>query len=190
MSNEEAKSLVKEKAGRLDVVIANAGIFHAYGPAYKASEEELREHFEVNVIGTFVLFKAALPLLKSSRSSGSAPPKFVAMTSQGGGLERGASALFGTAVYGISKAALNYMIRKLYYEHEKDGLVMFPICPGHVATDMSAFAVEHEPALGASLSEFKTVDETAPMLLKVIDNATQESAGGQFLNFDGAKNPW
>ena len=36
----------------------------------------------------------------------------------------------------------------------------------------------------------KTVDETAPQLLRVIDNATRESEGGQFMNFDGKKNAY
>ncbi|EIN06098.1 NAD(P)-binding protein [Punctularia strigosozonata HHB-11173 SS5] len=186
--NEEAISFVKEKAGRLDVVIANAGISLAPGPAYQASEEDLRKHFEVNVVGTFVLFKAALPLLQASKSSGSAPPKFVAVSSQLGGLNFGASLPVLTTPYGISKAAENYLGRKLNFEHEKDGLVVFPICPGLVYTDMTKASIEKgETAPGV---EFKTADDTAAFLLKVIDNATRENEGGQFLNYDGAKNPW
>ncbi|EIN06060.1 NAD(P)-binding protein [Punctularia strigosozonata HHB-11173 SS5] len=186
--NEEAISFIREKAGRLDVVIANAGINYAYGPLYKAAEEDLRTHFEVNVVGTFVLFKAALPLLKASSASGSAPPKFVAVSSHGGSLERGASAPFDMAPYGISKAALNYLVRKLHYEHEKDRLVAFPISPGPVTTDMGSYGVEHDA--GIRNLDFKTVDEIAAPLLKVIGNATRESEGGHFLNFDGAKIPW
>ncbi|EIN06082.1 NAD(P)-binding protein [Punctularia strigosozonata HHB-11173 SS5] len=186
--NEEAISFVKEKAGRLDVVIANAGVNLSVGPAYQSSEEDLRKTFDVNVVGTFVLFKAALPLLQASKSSGSAPPKFVAVSSQAGGIDFGASLPFQSTPYGVSKAAENYLIRKLHFEHEKDGLVIFPICPGAVETDMAKFSAERDEAVRSM--QFKTVDDTAALLLKVIDNATRENEGGQFLNFDGAKNPW
>ncbi|EIN06061.1 NAD(P)-binding protein [Punctularia strigosozonata HHB-11173 SS5] len=207
--SEAAISFIRDKAGRLDVVIANAAICLAYGPAYKASEDDLRQHFEVrngldtslftdaalisvspevNVIGTFVLFKAALPLLKASSASESAPPKFVAVSSLAGGLERGASGPFEMTPYAISKAAENFLARKLHFEHEKDGLVVFPICPGLVDTDMANYGAERDE--GVRSRKFKTVDDTAALLLKVIDRATQENEGGQFMSFDGTKIPW
>ncbi|EIN06059.1 NAD(P)-binding protein [Punctularia strigosozonata HHB-11173 SS5] len=182
--NEEAVALIKEKAGHLDVVIANAGINQSWAPLFNTTEDSLRKHFEVNVVGTLVLFKAALPLLKAS----SAASKFIMISSQGGGLERGAAMPFDIGAYGISKAAENYLARKLHFEHANDGLVVFPICPGAVDTDMGQFAAEHDERMRAT--PYKTVDETAVHLLNVIDNATREHEGGQFMNFDGVKNPW
>jgi norsolorinic acid ketoreductase len=35
---------------------------------------------------------------------------------------------FPNAAYGTSKAALNYLTRKMHYEHEN--LIVFPIDPG------------------------------------------------------------
>ncbi|EIN06094.1 NAD(P)-binding protein [Punctularia strigosozonata HHB-11173 SS5] len=182
--NEEAVALIKERVGRLDVVIANAGMNQAWGPLHEASEEDLRKHFEINAIGPFVLFKAALPLLKAS----SPAPKFVMISSQGGGIQFGAALPFPLGPYGISKAAGNYLARKLHHEHEEDGLIVFPICPGAADTNMSTRGAEHDERIGAI--PVKTVDETARLLLNVIDNATRENEGGQFMNFDGAKNPW
>jgi hypothetical protein len=37
-------------------------------------------------------------------------------------------------------------------------------------------------------SHMKTVEDTAAMLLKVVDSATRET--NVFMNFDGATNPW
>lgn len=119
--------------------MVSLGVNLSVGPAYQASEEEMRKtfdvrmfvmssvtltsrHFQVNVVGTFVLFKAALPLLQASKSSGSAPPKFVAVSSQAGGIDFGASLPMQSMPYGVSKAAENYLVRKLHFEHEKDGL--------------------------------------------------------------------
>jgi NAD(P)-dependent dehydrogenase (short-subunit alcohol dehydrogenase family) len=75
-------------------------------------------HLQVNTIGTLVLFKASFGLLKASTST----PKFVVISSQGGGIEVGAAFPFETAPYGISKAAVNFLARKLHTEHAADGL--------------------------------------------------------------------
>ena len=50
--------------------------------------------------------------------------------------------------YGASKAALNFVVRKLHFEHEN--LTIFPISPGWVQTDMGtptaqAFGMEDAP---------------------------------------------
>jgi hypothetical protein len=37
-------------------------------------------------------------------------------------------------------------------------------------------------------AHFKTVEDTAALLLKVFDSATRET--DVFMNFDGATNPW
>jgi NAD(P)-dependent dehydrogenase (short-subunit alcohol dehydrogenase family) len=82
------------------------------------------------------------------------------ISSQAGGLEVGASMPFNHLPYGVSKAAENFLARKLHTDHASDGLselcgglmrtdakshreiipsVVFPICPGAVETDMSEY---------------------------------------------------
>lgn len=73
---------------------------------------------QVNVVGTFVLFRASYELLKSSTPS----PKFIAISTGAGSIEYGAALPVGFVPYGVSKAALNYLARKLHFEYEKDGL--------------------------------------------------------------------
>jgi hypothetical protein len=36
----------------------------------------------------------------------------------------------------------------------------------------------------------KSADDTAPHVLKVVDNATREGQGGRFMNWDGTGIPW
>jgi NAD(P)-dependent dehydrogenase (short-subunit alcohol dehydrogenase family) len=105
---------------------------------------------QVNVVGTLILFQASFPLLKSSSSH----PKFVVIGARGGSLA--APSVLPVVPYQTSKAAVNFVSRKLHFEHEIDGLgplptlhpssdrtlitfipVIFPICPGPVKTDMS-----------------------------------------------------
>jgi NAD(P)-dependent dehydrogenase (short-subunit alcohol dehydrogenase family) len=152
----------------------DAGINQAWAPLYEIDEEQLRTHFEVrscvalmpdilmlasrcvnsqvNTIGTLVLFKASFELLKASTSA----PKFVVISSLAGSIEQGGVFPMENAPYGITKAAVNFLARKLHTEHAGDGLgklfavsirlcpflsaviliVIFPICPGAMDTDM------------------------------------------------------
>ena len=111
-----------QKINVVDVVIANAGISNCYPPVAEVSVEDLQEHFSINTIGPLLLFQAVLPLLQKS-----AQPKFVAISSAAGSI-----GLMGpwpaNAAYGPSKTALNYLTRKMHFEHQN--LIAFPIHPG------------------------------------------------------------
>jgi norsolorinic acid ketoreductase len=85
--------------------------------------KDLQEHILINAIGPLLLFQAVLPLLEKS-----AKPKFVAISSSAGSIGGMDLRPFPNAAYGTSKAALNYLTRKMHYEHEN--LIVFPIDPG------------------------------------------------------------
>ena len=107
----------------LDVVIANAGATDSFQPPATINIEETKALIDVNTIGPLVLFQAVLPLLQKSRN-----PKFVAVSSAVGsigGMELRPYPMFG---YGASKAALNYIVRKIHFAHED--LVSFAADPG------------------------------------------------------------
>ncbi|KAG2168138.1 hypothetical protein JADG_007878 [Aureobasidium aubasidani] len=98
----------------VDVVIANSGISDYYGSAAETPLEALRTHFEVNTIGPLALFQAFLPLLLQS-----AHPRFVAMTSGAASLsDMEHMPLMPVTAYGASKAALNYIVRKIHFENQ------------------------------------------------------------------------
>lgn len=83
-NNKAAVAAIQTEAGRLDTVIANAvrrlrsglrslltslrtqGIAKHFGPLVSHPASEFRDHFEVNTIGTVVLFQATQPLLAKS----------------------------------------------------------------------------------------------------------------------------
>lgn len=107
----------------LDVVIANAGISDSYQPPATVSIDEMKTLINVNAIGSLILFQAVLPLLQKSPK-----PKFVAVSSplgSIGGMELRPYPMVG---YGTSKAALNYIVRKIHFAHED--LVSFAVDPG------------------------------------------------------------
>ena len=65
-------------------------------------------------MGTIVLFQAVYELLKQSAS-----PRFVTISSSGGSLDgRAIKFPVGGVSYGATKAALNWVTRKMHFENE------------------------------------------------------------------------
>ncbi|KII87072.1 hypothetical protein PLICRDRAFT_243937 [Plicaturopsis crispa FD-325 SS-3] len=184
--NEAAAAYIKETAGRLDVVIANAGISKSVGPALTTSPAAYHEHFNVNVVGTLVLFQATYPLLQTSTPS----PKFIAISSVAGSLAV-ADKMFPVSPYGISKAAENYLVRRLHAENE--GLISVAVHPGEVATDMMA---GYEESIKVEFDKLGlpflllSVEESAKSVLTQVDKATREADGGQYRKYDGTTIAW
>jgi NAD(P)-dependent dehydrogenase (short-subunit alcohol dehydrogenase family) len=109
---------------RVDVLIANAGMATSMGPSLATTADELQEHFAVNTTAPLMLFQALWPLMKEAKL-----PKFIPISSSVGSIA--ISELPGGA-YGPSKAALNWITRRLHVEGEKDGLISVAVHPGWV----------------------------------------------------------
>ena len=119
---KELESVHNIKA--LDIVIANAGISKVYPRVEDAQTADLLEHYHVNVIGNIILFRAVFPLLKRSHQT----PKFIAMGSAAGTIGGQEKSPVPNAAYGPSKAALNWVTKKIHLENED--VIAFPIHPG------------------------------------------------------------
>ncbi|KAL1730106.1 hypothetical protein EV714DRAFT_250751 [Schizophyllum commune] len=180
--NLAAVEEIRKKAGKLDVVIANAGIGDFFASTLEMKPEEMTRHFDVNVNGTLVLFQATYPLLKESPVR-----KFVPIGSLVGSVSIGSQFPARMLAYGASKAALHYLTRKIYQEHPE--LTVFAVNPGDgVATDMATRTFEAEPGM-KGMTPIK-VEDSVNGMLNIIDGATRETLGGEFVNFDGTKFTW
>lgn len=127
-SKTDAASAMKELESahgikRLDIVVANAGISKVFPPVSEAQVPDILEHFHVNVIGIVHLFQAVLPFLNRGRA-----PKFVTMSTSAASLGNMQNRNFPNTPYGTSKAALNYITRKIHFENAN--LIAFPLDPG------------------------------------------------------------
>jgi 3-oxoacyl-[acyl-carrier protein] reductase len=125
---EEIVAAVVERWGRLDILVANAGV-GAYGPFLELAPRYLEEMIDVNVKGTLYAVRAALPHLLESASA-----DIVTLVSEAG--RRG---LPFEAVYCASKFAQVGFTRALDHELRERGVRCTNVCPGGVATD---FALE------------------------------------------------
>ncbi|KAF7908763.1 uncharacterized protein EAF01_004518 [Botrytis porri] len=98
----------------IDVVIANAGILQYYGKVSETPPSKVRNHLEVNTIGVLTLYQATLPLLLISPD-----PVFVALLTAVASIGVMGDIPIPATPYGMSKVALNYMVRKIHFENEK-----------------------------------------------------------------------
>ena len=115
-----------ERFGRLDIVVANAGV-GAYGPVLELDLDQLDEMIDVNLKGTIYAVRAALPhLLRSDAAD------VVAVASEAG--RRG---LPYEAVYCSSKFGQVGFVRALDHELREHGVRCTNVCPGGVATDFA-----------------------------------------------------
>lgn len=111
------------------------------GNISSAPLEDFTEQWNVNVLGPVVLFRAAYHLLKKATN-----PQFFIISSAAGGMTNMYGAMPNGA-YGSSKAAINYLAKKISYEEEFLTSVAFH--PGMVSSDMGSSAMELQVALSS-----------------------------------------
>ena len=111
---EAVKSIQSQGVSHLDVVIANAGIFktEAFLEVAKMKTSDLIEHVDVNVNGPVRLFQATLPLLRAAKQ-----PKFVVISSAVSTITNAEYVPYTVTSYGASKAALNFLLRRIHIEN-------------------------------------------------------------------------
>lgn len=123
---EAAVAATVERHGRLDILVANAGV-GAYGSFLELSADQLDEMIDVNVKGTMYAVRSALPHLIESGEG-----DLVTIASEAG--RRG---LPNEAVYCGSKFAQVGFTRALDHELREQGVRCTNVCPGGVATDFA-----------------------------------------------------
>jgi NAD(P)-dependent dehydrogenase (short-subunit alcohol dehydrogenase family) len=111
--------------GRLDVVVANAGV-GAYGPFLEMDPDDVEAMIDVNLKGTLYTARFTLPHLIESKGD------FVSLASVAG-----LRAFPGEAVYNASKFGMLGFTRALDHELREVGVRVTNIAPGGIATDFA-----------------------------------------------------
>ncbi len=167
-----------DEFGRLDAVIANAGVPEA--KSFRTHDlESFREIFDINFFGTLYLLHAAWPhLLKSDTGR-------AVVSTSGAGLYANA----GMSAYSSSKAALIGLMKALALEGARAGVKVNAIAP-YAATPMTADYIT-DPDLIARLTPERIAPLVAWMVGTTCDVTGQilVSAGGrlrQAVTIEGA----
>ncbi|WP_026809425.1 SDR family NAD(P)-dependent oxidoreductase [Arenibacter latericius] len=111
--------------GKLDVVVANAGITH-FGDFFTYSQESFFKVMEVNLGGSFFLAQAAAKQMKDQERGGS----ILFMSSV-----TGHQAHKDLAAYGMSKAALEMLAKNLVIELSPYKINVNAVAPGATLTE-------------------------------------------------------
>ena len=117
-----------ERFGRIDAVIANAGIMIPKN-VIEADDADLEALFQVNVRSPLRLVRAAWPWL-----TGSGRGRVVTIVSLSGKRVKTAQ----SGLYATSKFAANAMTHAIRQAGWEQGVRATAVCPGFVATDMAA----------------------------------------------------
>jgi NAD(P)-dependent dehydrogenase (short-subunit alcohol dehydrogenase family) len=111
--------------GRLDILFNNAGVFYAH-TALECSEREWDEQIDINLKGTFLMSKFALPTMIAQRRG------IIINNSSGWGMVGGDHAV----AYCASKGGVVLMTKAMAIDHGRQGIRVNCICPGDVETPM------------------------------------------------------
>ncbi|WP_027943244.1 SDR family oxidoreductase [Amycolatopsis taiwanensis] len=147
-----AARLIEERAGRLDVLVNNAGITGSE-PQRPTTVDlaTVRTVVETNVLGVIRVTNAMLPLLRLSAS-----PRIVNMSSGVGSLTRqttpGAETGPIAIAYAPSKTFLNAVTVQYAKELADTNVLINLACPGYCATDLNGFRGVRTPEQGAAIA--------------------------------------
>ena len=147
-----AVQLIEERAGRLDVLVNNAGVAGGWPEEPTTIDlETVRRLLETNVLGVIRVTNAMLPLLLRS-----AHPRIVNQSSHVGSLTLQTTPgvdLGGiSGAYAPTKTYLNAVTIQYAKELSGTNVLINNACPGYVATDLNGFSGTQTPEQGAAIA--------------------------------------
>jgi SDR family mycofactocin-dependent oxidoreductase len=171
----EAVAMAKDRFGRLDVVVAAAGVATGGHSAWEHDTEQFNVNFDVNVLGVHRSAQAAIPALLANSEPRTA--RFIALASSAA--VKGHDKL---AAYAASKHAVAGYVKSLAADLGGSGVTANAVLPGSTRTkllqacasfygleDVEAFAEHHltgkllEPAQVASVICFLASEDSGAM---------------------------
>src|SRR2546421_8233773 len=143
-SDESVRACVEQvvgKAGRLDVLVNNAG-YSITGAAEETSVEEAKAQLETNFFGVVRMVNAVLPAMRAARAG-----KIINISSLAGN-----TAIPFSAFYSASKFAVEGYSEALWHEVRPFGISVSLVEPGFVNTPIG----EASPVAARALPEYET----------------------------------
>jgi len=157
-----AVEAVRERFGRIDVLVNNAG-YGLYGPLEDLSEDECRRQLDTNLLGQWRTLQAALPGMREQGWG-----KVVNVSSLSGQVPRPTRGMYAAA-----KHALEAMSEGLADEVAPFGVQVTVLQPGQYRSDWQTTSLDvcaavregrspYQPGIERKLAEFRAVAATRP----------------------------
>ncbi len=124
-ANDRAVDAALERFGRLDLVVANAGIQHV-APIHEFPLERWQTIVSLLLTSPFLLAKRAWPALQASGAG-----RFIAIASVHGLVASPYKAAYVSAKHGVLG-----LVKTLALEGAEDGITATAVCPGYVRTPL------------------------------------------------------
>jgi len=131
-SVEALAAFVRERFGRLDVLVNNAGVFpdprpgSAGSSVFEADLDLVRQALEANTLGALRVCQALIPLMEGRGRVVNVSSGMAQLSEMNG----------GCTGYRLSKTALNAVTCMFADELQGTGVKINSVCPGWVRTDM------------------------------------------------------
>jgi NAD(P)-dependent dehydrogenase (short-subunit alcohol dehydrogenase family) len=182
------KQLV-DRWGRLDIVFANAGINGVWAPIEELSYDDWNQTININLTGTFLTIKYAVPYLKVKGGS-------VIVTSSVNGNRIFSNT--GATAYSCTKAGQVALSKMLALELAKHRIRVNVICPGAIKSEIQDntehrnIENEKEPVkfpdgkVPLTRGEPGEAEEVAKLVLFLASNASSHITGTE-IYIDGAE---
>jgi NAD(P)-dependent dehydrogenase (short-subunit alcohol dehydrogenase family) len=182
------KQLV-DRWGRLDIVFANAGINGVWAPIEELSYDDWNQTININLTGTFLTIKYAVPYLKVNGGS-------VIVTSSVNGNRIFSNT--GATAYSCTKAGQVALSKMLALELAKHRIRVNVICPGAIKSEIQDntehrnIENEKEPVkfpdgkVPLTRGEPGEAEEVAKLVLFLASNASSHITGTE-IYIDGAE---
>ena len=133
---ERVVAEIERQRGHIDLLVNNAGVCRALGPIVEIDPDDWWREIEINVRGTFLCARVALPgMLAHGRG------RVINIASPAG-----LQALPTGSAYCLSKAAVIRFSESLAIEHSDRGVHAFAMNPGNVRTAMLNYIAESNEA--------------------------------------------
>lgn len=159
---ERAVAAAAKRAGKLDILVANAGIA-IDGLLLRLREQDLDSILSVNVKGALACAQGAIKPMVRARSG-----RIIFVSSVVGQMGNA-----GQVAYAVSKAGLIGATKSLAREYASRGITVNALAPGYVETDMTATLepTQREAMLAAvPLGRTASAEEIAASVLFLASN--------------------
>jgi len=168
------------EAGAIHGIVASAGGSLHMGPLVLADVDAVRATFELNMIGTFLTLKHAVPHLAKTKGS------FVGVSSHAG-----LDSFRFLGAYGAAKAGLDQLVRVAADELGPSRVRVNSIRPGIIDNELMTAITAGGPVLDSYLAEIPlgrvgTVDDVAA-LARFLVGPESSYITGQCISVDGGQ---